>query len=76
MTTMTMLEAVQAVDPQAVERARRLLYAATLLSQGHARPEVSGMVRRRYDVHPSTAWRLVNIAADLAEEPQQQEAHP
>lgn len=68
MTMLTLLEAVQALAPQAVERARRLQYAAALLSQGRSRREVSGMVFARYGCTRSKAWRLVNMAADLAGE--------
>ena len=67
-TTLSLLEAVQALAPQAVERARRLQYAAALLSQGRSRREVSGMVFARYHCTRSKAWRLVNMAADLAGE--------
>ncbi len=72
MTTMTLIEAVQAVDPQAVERARRLVFAASLLAQGKPTDEVSGLVRRRYNIHPVTAWRLVGMAADLTQSPAQE----
>ena len=67
-TTLSLLEAVQALAPQAVERARRLQYAATLLGQGRSRREVSGIVYARYGCTRSKAWRLVNMAADLAGE--------
>ena len=67
-TTLSLLEAVQAIAPQAVERARRLQYAATLLGQGRSRRDVSGIVFARYGCTRSKAWRLVNMAADLAGE--------
>lgn len=75
MTMLTLLEAVQAVAPQAIERAQRLQYAATLLRQGRTRREVSGLVFARYGCSRSKAWRLVNMAADLAEELQHAQ-HP
>jgi len=76
MTMMTLLEAVQAVAPQAMERARRLQYAATLLGQGRSRREVSGLVFARYGCSRSKAWRLVNMAADLSGElPAQEQPH-
>lgn len=68
MTTMTMLEAVQAVAPQAMERARRLQYAAALLGQGRSRREVSGLLFARYGCSRTKAWRIVCMAADLVEE--------
>ena len=63
MTMLSLLEAVQAVAPQAMERARRLQYAAALLSQGRSRREVSGLVFARYGCSRSKAWRLVAMAA-------------
>lgn len=74
MTMLTLLEAVQAVAPQAMERARRLQYAAALLSQGRSRREVSGLVFARYGCSRSKAWRLVNMAADLAGDAETQPA--
>ena len=76
MTMLTLLEAVQALAPQAVERARRLQYAAALLSQGRSRREVSGIVFARYGCTRSKAWRLVNMAADLAGEIKPQQHTP
>ena len=65
-TMMSLLEAVQVVAPDVMERARRLQYAATMLNQGRSRREVSGLVFARYGCSRSKAWRLVNMAADLA----------
>lgn len=62
---LTILEALQVVDPQAMERASRLLFAATLLRQGRTPREASGTVWERYGCSRSTAWRLVDMAADL-----------
>lgn len=53
-------------SPATVERARRLAYAVRLVQQGHARREVSGMVRRTYSCSPVTAWRISHMAWDLA----------
>jgi len=64
-TTMTTIEAVHVADPQALERAQRLQYAVLLLRQGTHRREASGMVHARYGCSRSTAWRLVDMAADL-----------
>lgn len=58
-------EAVHLVDPHALERARRLQYAVELLRGGTHRREASGLVRVRYSVSHATAWRLVDMAADL-----------
>lgn len=66
MAALTILEAVQAVAPEALERAQRLQYAAKLLTEGYTRREVSGRVFDRYRCTRPTAWRLVDMAADLA----------
>jgi len=63
--TMTTIEAVHLADPRALERARRLLFAVSLLREGKPRREASGMVHARYRCSRSTAWRLVDVAADL-----------
>lgn len=62
---MATLEAAQVVDPSAIERARRLQYAVALLQAGTPRREASGLVHARYACSRSTAWRLVDMAADL-----------
>ena len=63
---MSELETVHTVAPQALERARRLDYALRLIRQGMSRREVSGMVRRRFECSQPTAWRLVDMANDMA----------
>ena len=73
-TTISLVEAVQVTDPRAIERARRLQYAVALLQQGRAPREVSGLVFARYGGHRSTAWRMVNMAADLVLEPRKETA--
>lgn len=64
--TLSLIEAVQVIAPQAIERARRLQYATTLLSQGRSSRDASGMVFARYGCTRSNAWRLVSLASDLA----------
>jgi hypothetical protein len=66
---MTTLEAVHLTDPTVLERARRLQYAAALLRDGLSRREASGAVWRRYRCSRATAWRLVDMAADLVAVP-------
>lgn len=63
---MTLIEAAQVADPKTLERARRLQYAVALLREGRPRREASGLVHARYGCSRSTAWRLVDMAADLA----------
>ena len=62
---MTLIEAAQVADPKTLERARRLQYAVGLLRDGRPRREASGMVHQRYSCSRSTAWRLVDMAADM-----------
>lgn len=62
---MTIIEAVHVLNPAALERARRLQYAVSLLRSGTARRDASGLVQRQYGCSQPTAWRLVCMAADL-----------
>ena len=64
--SMTTLAAVYTVAPASLERARRLQFAVALLRGGTLRRQASGMVRRHFSCSHSTAWRLVDMAADLA----------
>jgi hypothetical protein len=65
---MTLIDIIHAVDPLAVERARRLEVAMQLLRSGRNRREVSGLIQVRFRVSQQTAWRLVDAAADMTEE--------
>lgn len=66
---MTLLELVHVVSPGAVERAYRLEYAVNLLQAGrYSLREISGMVQRRFDCSQATAWRIVDMANDVAGE--------
>lgn len=62
---MTLDEAVHITDPRAILRARRLQYAADLLRSGRTRREASGMVKAKFGCSQQTAWRVVDMAADL-----------
>lgn len=62
---MTTIEAVHLADPRALERARRLQAAVALLRDGTSRREASGIIHARYRCSRPTAWRLVDMAADL-----------
>lgn len=54
------------VAPAALERARRLEYAIKLIRQGECRRKVSGILHERFGVSQPTAWRIVDMAFDLA----------
>lgn len=64
--TMTTLEAVHTLSPRVLERAQQLQYAVMLIRTGTSSREASGIVRRRFECSGSTAWRLVDMAVDLA----------
>ena len=72
--TMTLIEAAHVADPRALERARRLQFAVGLLREGRPRREASGMIWARYQCSRSTAWRIVDMAADLVLREQEQTA--
>lgn len=59
-------EVACAVDPQAFERARRVLLAMTLLRSGMTRREISGIIQRRFGVSQPAAWITVDMAVDMA----------
>lgn len=54
------------VAPAALERARRLEYAIKLIQQGHSRRHVSGQVFLKFRVSRPTAWRVTDVAFDMA----------
>ena len=61
----TQLEIIHVLDSRIFERARRLALAIELIQAGMRRKEVSGIVRRRYNVSQQHAWRIVDMALDL-----------
>ena len=61
------VELVHAVNPTAVLRAWRLQFAVRLLRDGVSRREASGMIQAQYHCSQATAWRVVDIAADLVQ---------
>lgn len=54
------------VAPQALERARRLQYAIQRIQAGECRRKVSGQVHVKFGVSRPTAWRIVEMAWDMA----------
>lgn len=69
MSDAAILEAVQVLNPRTIDRARRLARAIDLLNAGATRGEASKAIQQRFGVCQSTAWRVVDIAADLAGRP-------
>ncbi len=63
---LTILEAVHVVSPVVLERARRLEFAVRLLRTGTTRREAARLLRERYGCSQPSAWRLVDVAADLS----------
>ena len=63
---MTTLEAVHTLSPRVLERAYQLQFAVGLIRDGTPKREASGRVRRKFSISFSTAWRLVDMAVDLA----------
>ena len=54
------------VDPEAVERTRRLADAIGLINRSYPDREIRRQIQRRYNVSYATAWRTVQMARDLA----------
>ena len=57
--------AVLAIDAL-LERARRVHAAMAMLRGGMPRREVSAIIFRRFSVDRTTAWRVVEMALDMA----------
>ena len=68
MSEVAILECVAALNPRTLERARRLAVAVSLLRTGMHRREVSAVIRVRFGVVQQEAWRVVDMAADMAVE--------
>jgi hypothetical protein len=64
--TMTDLEIVHAMNPRACERAKRLQEAIKWLREGLTPREVSGRLYARFKCSRATAWRVADMANDLA----------
>ncbi len=60
------LDMIHIVDPQAIERARRLEFAVRQIAAGVHRRHVVTMIRAKFDCSYWTAWRCVDMANDLA----------
>ena len=66
MTADDLLQAVQTLNPRTLERARRLAIAVAMLRDGTERRHVCTIIRIRFDVARSEAWRIVDMASDMA----------
>ncbi len=60
------LEAVFLLNPRTGERARRLVVAVQLLREGTRRADAVAQIQRRFKVGQPEAWRVVDMAADMA----------
>lgn len=63
---MMLLDIVHAIDPLAIQRARRVEVAIQMLEAGHQPADVRAMLRSRYGMLQPAAWRIVDIAVDMA----------
>ena len=66
MSTELLLEAVFVLNPRTGARARRLVCAVQLLRSGLSRRDVVSQIQERFSVAQPVAWRVVNMAADMA----------
>lgn len=66
MTDSDILAAVFALNPRTGARARRLACAVQLLRSGLARRDATMQIRVRFGVGQAVAWRVVDMAADMA----------
>ena len=60
------LDMIHFVDPRAIERARRLEFAVRQIAAGVHRRHVVTMIRAKFGCSYWTAWRVVDMANDLA----------
>lgn len=57
---------IATVAPDALPRAERLEYALRLLRCGYTPCDARRQVRRQFDISRMTAWRIVDMALDMA----------
>jgi hypothetical protein len=60
------LELIFVLDPRVIERAKRLEFAIHRLQQGMSPFDVRLALRLQFRVPQQTAWRIVDMALDLA----------
>jgi hypothetical protein len=61
-----LLECIAALNPGAMQRAKRLVMAITMLRTGHTPKEARALLQRRSGCQKVEAWRLVEMALDMA----------
>jgi len=66
--TMNTIEALHVACPRALEMARRLEFAVQQLKAGQPRRVIIRLVKDRYQCSRMTAWRVVDMANDVAVE--------
>lgn len=66
MSDAVFVECVFILNPRTASRARRLALAVELLRQGMGRRDVSMQIRSRFGVNRLSAWRIVDVAYDMA----------
>lgn len=66
MSDSDVLAAVFQLNPRTGARAQRLALAVKLLSDGLCRRDVTMQIRVRFGVGQAVAWRVVDMAADMA----------
>lgn len=66
MTADDILAAVYILNRGTAERARRLACAVALMRSGVARRDAVLQIRARFSVCREEAWRMVDMAADVA----------
>lgn len=71
MTDEAILEAVQVLNPRTLGRARRLSVALALLRAGQTRIQACAALRLRFAMPRCEAWRLVDMASDMAGKPKE-----
>ena len=72
MSADAIIEAVQALNPRTLGRARRLTVALDLVRAGNSRSRVVELLRLRFSIGRHDAWRLMCIAADMAGQPKEE----
>lgn len=56
-----------AVDPAAIDRARRLAFAVRLVREGTNRADITRTLAERFDISRKTAYRIASIAFDIGQ---------
>ena len=62
----TQLALICIIDPRVIERARRLEFALRHLRAGMSPVDVRAALRRQFGIAQPLAWRIVDMASDLA----------